>query len=91
MKINPNEHKYAIYCFQKYGPTFGVGHGVYISSNANKTNGSYSNLGSSYKHPQYAYGTNEAKSFLAGSVNFVLSEIEVYQKEWNENFSYVQI
>ncbi len=41
----------------------------------------YSNLGCSYKHPQYAYETNEAKSFLAGSHKFQLDEIEVYQKE----------
>jgi hypothetical protein len=38
-------------------------------------------LGWTYKHPQYAYGTNEAQSFLAGSFNFQLDEIEVYQKE----------
>jgi hypothetical protein len=42
---------------------------------------SYSNLGSSYKHPKYAQGTNEAQSFLAGSHRFRLDEIEVYQKE----------
>ena len=42
---------------------------------------SFSNLGWTYKHPQYAYGTNEAKSFLAGSHKFQLDEIEVYQKE----------
>ena len=38
-------------------------------------------LGYTYNHPQYAYGTNEAQSFLAGSYDFQLSEIEVYQKE----------
>jgi hypothetical protein len=41
-------------------------------------------LGYSYKHPQYAWGTNEAtneKTFLAGSFWFQLDEIEVYQKE----------
>jgi hypothetical protein len=41
---------------------------------------SWSNLGSVYKHPQYAWGTNEAKSFLAGSYRFRLDEIEVYRK-----------
>ena len=50
MKIDPNEHQYAIYCFQKYGTTFGVGHGVNISSNSNTTNASDSNLGSNYKY-----------------------------------------
>ena len=42
---------------------------------------SYSDLGYSYKHPQYEDGTNEASTFLAGSHKFQLDEIEVYQKE----------
>ena len=42
---------------------------------------SCSNLGDCYKNPQYVKGTNEAKSFLAGSFWFQLDEIEVYQKE----------
>ena len=68
-----------------FGPSFGVnyGHGndIFIASNANSNSDSLSNLGSSYKHAQYASGTNEARSFLAGSHKFKLSEIEVYQKE----------
>jgi hypothetical protein len=73
MKINSNQN--AIYCHSGCGPTFGMGCDICISSNSNTTNGSYSNLGSSYKHPQYAQGTNEAQSFLAGSYQFQLSEI----------------
>ena len=42
---------------------------------------SRSNLGFTYKHPQYAQGTDEACTFLAGSFNFQLDEIEVYEKE----------
>ena len=41
---------------------------------------SYSKLGRSYSHPQYEEGTNEAETFLAGSFNFQLDEIEVYQE-----------
>ena len=41
----------------------------------------YGPLGYSYQHPQYVYRSNEAKSFLAGTQRFQLSEIEVYQKE----------
>jgi hypothetical protein len=41
----------------------------------------YSNLAFTYKHPQYARGTNEARTFLAGSQKFQLDEIEVYKKE----------
>jgi hypothetical protein len=45
---------------------------------------SYSYSGATYTHPRYAYrtnGTNEASTFLAGSFEFKLDEIEVYQKE----------
>jgi hypothetical protein len=48
---------------------------------ANKRMKSYSNLGYSYPHPQYAFETDEAKAFLAGSYKFQLDEIEVYLKE----------
>ncbi len=41
---------------------------------------SSSDLGLTYKNPQSAYGTNEAKSFLAGSFRFQLDEFEVYEK-----------
>ena len=39
------------------------------------------NFGHSYEHPLYAAGSNEAQSFLAGSYNFLTSEIEVFLKE----------
>ncbi len=61
-----------------------VQHSVLIFSIANNSNTaieSSSQLGSWYKHPQYAFGTNEAQSFLAGSFKFKLDEIEVYEKE----------
>jgi hypothetical protein len=40
-----------------------------------------SNLGFTYKHPQYSKVTDEAKTFLAGSFWFQLDEIEVFEKE----------
>jgi hypothetical protein len=79
IKIHPNRHEYAILCHSEYGPLFGWD--IYIADNANTTSGSYSQLGSAYRHPQYAHGTNEALTFLAGSYKFQLDEIEVYQKE----------
>jgi hypothetical protein len=80
MLVGPHEHESAIYCDSKYGPTFGYGD-ICIANNANTTMDSYSELGHTYSHPQYAEGTNEAVSFLAGSFEFQLDEIEVYQKE----------
>jgi hypothetical protein len=79
MKIDPNKHQYAICCNSLFGPTFG--HDIKIFNNANTTMDNYSNLGFSYQHPQYAHGTNEAETFLAGSFKFQLDEIEVYQNE----------
>jgi hypothetical protein len=79
MKIDPNKHDHAIGCHSSYGPTF-VG-GIIIKKNANTTMNCYSNLGLSYRPPQCERGTNEAQTLLAGSYEFKLDEIEVYQKE----------
>ena len=80
MKIKSNRHQNAIGCSSFYGPLFG-GDDIYICSNSNTNTNSCSHLGYTYNHPLYDYGTNEANSFLAGSYQFQLSEIEVYQKE----------
>jgi len=76
MKCTNPSH--AIFAHRAYGPIFG--HDLHICNNSNTSNGSYSYLGHSYKHPNYANGSNEAKSFLAGSHNFLTTEIEVYSK-----------
>jgi hypothetical protein len=81
MKIGPNRHDNAIYCSPEYGPTFGCGFDICIGNTANTAMDSYSYLGTTYSHPQYLEGTNEAETFLAGSYSFKLVEIEVYQKE----------
>jgi len=76
---------YAIFARRGNGPTFGGAFGggrdLHICNNSNTSNESYSNLGISYKHPNYARGSNEAQSFLAGSCNFLTTEIEVFIKE----------
>jgi hypothetical protein len=79
MKIDSNGHHRAIGCHYSCGPSFGGD--IQIVNNANSTMDSYSRLGDCYKHPQYAQGTNEACTFLAGSFKFLLDEIEVYQRE----------
>jgi hypothetical protein len=73
-QINTNK---SIGCHPDYGPTFGGGHDFYICDNANSTEGSCSNLGQSYQHPQPSQGG----FYLAGSNPFQLNEIEVYKKE----------
>jgi hypothetical protein len=79
MKINPDTHHCAILCWASCGPTFGAD--INIANNANAYKGCYSHLGFTYKHPQYADETDEARTFLAGSTHFQLDEIEVYQRE----------
>jgi len=55
--------------------------GGYTEQSWNLKSNSYSNLGQSFIHPDYASESNEAKSFLAGSYKFLVSEIEVYTKQ----------
>jgi hypothetical protein len=66
----------SIFCHSGCGPNFGQ-NDFYICDFANSKAGSISNLGCSYQHPQ----PNQGQSYLAGSYQFQLSEIEVYQKE----------
>ena len=86
MKIKPDKQQNAIGCYYTNGPIFGLSikfgdDDIWISHNSNINRDNYSNLGRNYQHPQYAFGTNEAQIFLAGSYKFQLSDIEVYQKE----------
>jgi hypothetical protein len=70
-----------ISCQTTYGPIFGGGYDFNIANQSNINTNSYSNLGHSYTHSDYRFETNEAKTFLAGSYNFQVSEIEVYTKD----------
>jgi hypothetical protein len=67
----------AIYCYSFFGPTFGYGFDICIFSGSNSNKLSYSDFGSSYKHPDYQYIT-ENESILAGSNRFQTPEIEVF-------------
>jgi hypothetical protein len=53
---------------------------IFEYDQSNTSASSYSNLGNSYTYPDYIKGSNEAKSFLAGSFRFKVSEIEVFTK-----------
>ena len=81
--INCSQPEYAVYSnpYNSYGPTFGKGFDIYVSDNSDHESNSFSNLGTSYKHPNYTYDSVEAKSFLAGSYNFKTTEIEVFFKD----------
>jgi len=75
-----HSNQYSIYNGGTYGATFGGGHDLYLCDNCNTTNSSYSNLGHSYSCPGLTYGTTQIQSYLAGTYNFTVSEIEVFYK-----------
>ncbi len=68
----------AVYCHNDYGPLFGYGNSIRILSESNLTEGNYSELGYTYKHPEYVLGSIKARSFLAGSYYFKTTQIEVF-------------
>jgi len=65
--------QHAIYCWRSYGPTFGGGHDLCISSNANSNTSSYSNLGFSYQCPP-----GQQNTFFTGAKNFTVTDYEVF-------------
>ena len=70
---------YSIYCDTLYGPTFGGGFDLHISSYASSNSGSLSNLGYTYSPPSgYSYGSTFARTFLAGSYRFTPDEVETF-------------
>jgi len=81
LKMQP-WNDYSIRCKYEFGPTFGfsvpnIGNDILIKGKS----GNISNLGYTYKHPQYDNRSEKVKSFLAGSKEFLLEEIEVFLKK----------
>lgn len=74
MKLKGSSNQNGIYCNNSCGPTFGGGHDLFITSGPNTDNNSYSNLNSTYECPPNMV----ADSFLAGSYNFYIHELEVF-------------
>ena len=68
---------YAIYRDSSYGPTFGGGHDIYISNNANSNTNSYTDFGESnyYSVPS---GVQSKYTILAGTRKFTPDEVEVF-------------
>ena len=65
--------------YVNFGPMFGAGNDILISDNSNMNTDSFSNLGFTYTHPEYTIGSEKAQAILAGSRNFQVQEIEVFQ------------
>ena len=81
VKLNCIQSYSSIFAHSEFLPTFGGGHDIFICNNSNLIEASCSNLGFSYKHPCYAFSTDEAKTFLAGSHYFLTKEVEVFALE----------
>ena len=77
VKVSLNDDE-AIYSNGEFGPTFGYGHDIKITSKSNLNWDSYSNFGYTYKHSDYLIGTKEAQSIMAGSYHFQVADIEVF-------------
>ncbi len=56
-KIKCANSDYAILTSPSYGPIFGSGSDIFISSGSNSNQESYSLFGFTYKHADYQYGT----------------------------------
>ena len=65
--------------FKEHGPEFAEGHDIFIADDSNSNTRSFSNLGKTYTHPDYQYGSEKAKTILAGSHFFQVQEIEVFR------------
>ena len=74
MRIIQNQCSYAMFHHSSYGPIFGCGYDLCIKSDANNNSNSKSNLGHTYEIPP-----GQTDTFLVGSKNFKVSEIEVFQ------------
>jgi hypothetical protein len=70
-----------IYSDCQNGPVFGGTCDIFIADRSNINSESYTDFGKSFTHPDFIEESDEAKSFLAGSYNFQVSEIEVYTKQ----------
>ncbi|KAJ5071660.1 pep-cterm sorting domain-containing protein [Anaeramoeba ignava] len=75
--IQKGKEQYAIWSYSTYGPCFAGGPDFRIETNLQ--NG-YSNFGHTYNLPNgIEYGTNEARSYLAGSIDkWKVHELETY-------------
>ena len=70
---------HSICSYIRFGPIFGSGNDMVIVDNSNANTDSFSSLGATYTHPDYPFGSERAKTILAGSVFFQVQEIEVFQ------------
>lgn len=80
IKVREGSEEYAIVGNERFGPMFGGDIDLVIYDNSNMNSASFSDLGSVYPNPFLNSKTSsKEKGFLAGSRNFRVIEIEVFQ------------
>nr|XP_058947240.1 uncharacterized protein LOC131775167 [Pocillopora verrucosa] len=72
MSLVKNQQR-AIFCDSSYGPSFGEGHDLHISNNANTSDKSCSNLGHTYQLP-----TGQHSTFFTGAQYYNVTDYEVF-------------
>ena len=73
MPLVKNQQHAGINCHSSYGPTFGGGHDLHVSTNANTDGASYSYLGHTYQLP-----AGQPNAFFTGDRNFNVTDYEVF-------------
>ncbi|XP_078350446.1 uncharacterized protein LOC144635232 [Oculina patagonica] len=73
MPLKSQQQQYGIYCDCSCGPTFGGGHDLYISDNANTNTSSYSTLGNTYECPP-----GQQDTFFTDGRYFTVTNYEVF-------------
>ena len=73
MPLVKNQQHAGINCTSTYGPTFGGGHDLHVSNNANISGASYSDLGHTYQLP-----AGQQNAFFTGTRNFNVTDYEVF-------------
>jgi hypothetical protein len=83
VKMRIKDHADAICCVVGASPSyfkFGKSD-IHISDNSNAASASTSSVSVTFKHPEYAQGSAEAQTLLAGANTFQVSEIEVFEQD----------
>lgn len=82
VKVNVKRRKanFAICCLALNGPQFGADREIFISQNSNAPNTNVASFsGLTYRLDNFPHYHKKAGRFLAGSDNFTVGEIEVFQ------------
>ncbi|CAH3018139.1 unnamed protein product [Porites evermanni] len=78
VNIKSSSNRNAIYSCSGYGPTFGNGHDLHISSNAASSGSSYTYCGYRYHLPPGYSASGYSCQFYAGSYKFTPTDVEVF-------------